>query len=139
MSLAAWISVAAGLAMLGVPLVYPSPYLAAPVFVGFIFVLDPLNGRAGEASIFGDLRQRRYSRLFNLLAAGLICGLLWEFWNYWAGAKWIYSVPILPELRVFEMPVLGYGGFPPFAVECFAMYVAVRRWIWRGTARAISI
>ena len=36
-------------------------------------------------------------RLVNLLAAGLICGLLWEFWNYWGGAKWIYNVPILPD------------------------------------------
>jgi hypothetical protein len=75
----------------------------------------------------------------NLLVAGLICGLIWEFWNYWAGTKWIYNVPILPEIKLFEMPILGFGGFPPFAVECFAMYVTVRRWVWRGAARPISV
>ena len=37
--------------------------------------------------------------------------------------KWIYNVPILPDVKIFEMPILGFGGFPPFAVECFAMYV----------------
>ena len=134
-----WASVAAGAVMLIVPIVYPSPYLAAPIWLGFIFLLDPLNARAGSESILADLRAGRTARLVNLLVAGLICGFVWEFWNYWAGTKWIYAVPILPNLRFFEMPILGYGGFPPFAVECFAMYVTVRRWLWRGAVRPISI
>jgi hypothetical protein len=134
-----WLSVAAGAVMLLVPVVYPSPYLAAPVFLGFAFLLDPLNARAGAESILGDARQGRYGRLINLLLAGLICGLLWEFWNYWARAKWVYTVPILPHVRLFEMPVLGYGGFPAFAVECFTMYVSARHVVWRGPVRPISI
>jgi hypothetical protein len=134
-----WASVTAGAIMLIIPILYPSPYLAAPIWLGFIFLLDPLNARAGSEAILADLREARTGRLINLLLAGLICGIVWEFWNYWAGTKWIYAVPILPDLRIFEMPVLGYGGFPPFALECFAMYVAVRRWLWRGVARPISI
>lgn len=132
-------SVGAGALMLLVPIVYPSTYLAAPVWLGFIFLLDPLNARSGSESILGDLRERRHARLAHLLAAGLICGVIWEFWNYRAGAKWIYNVPILPEIKVFEMPILGFGGFPPFAIECFVMYVAVRRLIWRGAERPISV
>ncbi len=139
LGLLGWTSVAGGLMMLIGPILYPSPYLAAPVFLGFVFLLDPLNARAGSESILGDARDGQYGRLINLMTAGLICGVLWELWNYWAGAKWIYTVPILPDLRLFEMPVLGYGGFPAFAVECFTMYVAVRRWIWRGPARTILI
>jgi hypothetical protein len=139
LSAGAWISVAAGAAMLLLPIVRPSTYLAAPVFLGFIFLLDPVNARAGDESLLGDLRQGRRDRLVNLLLAGLICGGLWEFWNFWSGAKWIYSVPLLSHLKIFEMPVLGFGGFPPFALECFTMYVAVRRWFWRGARRPISI
>ena len=135
----AWTSVGVGAGMLVLPIVHPSTYLAAPLFLGFIFLLDPLNARAGHESILGDIRQKRRNRLVNLLVAGLVCGLIWEFWNYWARARWIYNVPILPEVRVFEMPLLGFGGFPPFAVECFVMYVAVRRWIWRRGGRAISV
>jgi hypothetical protein len=134
-----WLSVIAGAGMLVVPIVYPSQYLAAPVFLGFAFLLDPLNAKMGAESILGDLRQGRYGRLINLLLAGLVCGLAWELWNYWAGAKWVYTVPILPGLRIFEMPVLGYGGFPAFAVECFTMYVTVRALVWRAAARPISI
>jgi hypothetical protein len=133
------ISVIVGAAMLLLPVVCPSTYLAAPVWLGFIFLLDPLNARAGSESILGDLCAGRRDRLVNLLVAGLVCGLIWEFWNYWAGTKWIYNVPILPGIRLFEMPILGYGGFPPFAVECFVMYVSIRRWLWRGAARPISV
>jgi hypothetical protein len=118
---------------------YPSPYLAAPLFLGFAFLLDPINARTGAESILGDLLEGRHGRLTNLGLAGPICGLLWEFWNYWAGAKWIYTVPILPELRRFEMPLLGYAGFAAFAVECFAMYLALRRLAWRAAVRPISI
>ena len=135
----AWISMIAGALMLLVPIVYPSTWLAAPVWLGFIFLLDPINAHAGDESIVGDLDRGRRDRMVNLMVAGLICGLVWEFWNFWAGAKWIYTVPILPEVKIFEMPILGFGGFPPFALECFTMYVIVRRWFWRGARRPISV
>jgi hypothetical protein len=131
--------VIAGAAMLIWPIIWPSPYLAAPVFLGFIFLLDPVNARNGEESLLADLRRGSTDRTINLLAAGLVCGALWEFWNYWAGAKWIYDVPILPEWKIFEMPILGYFGFPPFALECFTMYVWVRRLGWRGPSRTIAV
>jgi hypothetical protein len=57
-----------------------------------------------------------------LLVAGAACGVLWEFWNYWATTRWTYTVPYVGHLKVFEMPVLGYLGFPPFALECYAMF-----------------
>jgi hypothetical protein len=139
----AWMSIAAGVLMLVVPVVLRSsdvaPYLAAPVWLGFILLLDPLNARAGDESILADWRAGRVSRLVNLLIAGLICGFLWEFLNYWGGSKWVYNVPFLPHLKIFEMPILGFGGFPPFALECFVMYVAVRRWLWAGRSRPVAL
>lgn len=128
-----------GALMLLLPLAYPSPYLAAPVWIGFILLLDPLNARAGAESLLGDWRAGRSRRLVNLAIAGLVCGVIWEFWNYWASAKWIYNVPILPHVKIFEMPILGYGGFPAFALECFTMYVALRRWLWSGGRRPIGL
>jgi hypothetical protein len=55
--------------------------------------------------------------------AGWVCGWLWEFWNNWAAAKWHYIFPIGQNWKIFEMPVPGYLGFLPFALECFVMYV----------------
>ncbi len=128
-----------GGAMLVWPLVAPSQYLAAPVWLGFILLLDPINAHVGAESLAGDLDRRSWRRMVNLAVSGVVCGVLWEFWNYWANTKWIYSVPILPAWRLFEMPVLGYGGFPAFALECFTMYVSVRGAVWRGPARPISL
>lgn len=41
---------------------------------------------------------------------------------------WPCAVPYLGHVNVLEMPGLGYLGFPPFALECSAMY----HWL-RGT------
>jgi len=101
-------------------------YLAAPVWVGMVLLLDPLNYSWGRHSLWGDLQKGTLNRLLQLLLAGLIAGILWEFWNYWATAKWIYTVPILGEVKIFEMPVIGYLGFPPFAVEIFVMWETVK-------------
>ena len=124
-------SIVLGAVMLLWPLIWPSRYLAAPVWLGFIFLLEPLNERLGAESIYADARRGRYNRLVNLSLSGVLCGVLWEFWNYWAGGKWHYTVPIMENLKIFEMPVPGYLGFPAFALECFTMYVFLRAAIGR--------
>src|SRR5439155_834206 len=98
------------------------PYLFGAVWLGFIFFLEPLNYRIGAESLWRDLEQGRTSRLVSLLGAGLVCGIFWEFWNYWAQARWVYVFPIFHEWRIFAMPLPGYLGFPPFALECFVMF-----------------
>ena len=97
-------------------------YLFGAVWVGFILLLDPINHFWGGRSLLRDLEQGDSSRLTAFLCSGLVCGILWEFWNYWAGAKWLYVFPVWQNWKVFEMPVPGYLGFPPFAVECLVMY-----------------
>jgi hypothetical protein len=120
------VSSIAGAGLLVWPLVWPSPYLAAPVWLGFILMLDPINARLGGESLAGDLVEGRDARVKNLVLSGLLCGILWELWNYWARAKWHYTVPIMEKVKIFEMPVPGYLGFPAFALECFTMYVFAR-------------
>jgi hypothetical protein len=115
-----------GAAAAVLPLVVVSAWLVPLVWSAFTLLLEPLNARAGRPSWLADLGRGDASRLVALLGAGLVCGALWEFWNYWAATKWTYSVPYLGDVKIFEMPVLGYLGFPPFALECFAMYHWVR-------------
>lgn len=115
-----------GAAGVVVPLVFISHWFAPVIWLAFIFLLDPLNARRGWPSITGDLARGDWRRLWALLAGGLVCGVLWEFWNYWALARWTYTVPFFGNVKIFEMPVLGYLGFPPFAIECWALYIFVR-------------
>ena len=101
-------------------------YLAAPVWIGMVLLLDPLNYSWGRESLWRDWQQGSTGRLLQLFITGIIAGFIWEFWNYWATAKWIYTVPVLGHIKIFEMPVIGYFGFPAFAVEVFVMWETVR-------------
>lgn len=128
------LSVVAGVLCLVVPPLLPYPiarYLFGFVWLGFFFLVDPLNMQLGAPSILRDWEEGRPGRTCALLLGGLTCGILWEFWNYWAHTKWIYAVPIFPQFKVFEMPVLGFLGFPPFAVECYVLYHLARK-VLRG-------
>ena len=120
-----------GLVMVGAagatgPLLYPSAWFAPVIWLSFIFLFDPVNALRGQPSITNDLRHGDWRRLWSLLLSGLVCGVLWEFWNYWAISKWTYTVPFFGDVKIFEMPVLGFLGFPPFAVECWVMYIFLR-------------
>jgi len=97
-------------------------YFFSLIWVGFIFLLEPFNYRFGGRSLLKDLEEGNPRRIYLLLIAGLICGLLWEFWNFWALSKWVYIVPFFERWKGFEMPFLGFLGFPPFAVQAYVMY-----------------
>jgi hypothetical protein len=92
------------------------------VWIGFALLLEPMLYRSGGDSLLLDIEKGELTRLLTLLAGGLVCGLLWELWNFWAQAKWIYTVPFFEGGKLFEMPLLGFLGFPPFAVSAYAMY-----------------
>jgi hypothetical protein len=124
------LAILVGAAFVTVPLMLPSdvrPWTFGFVWLGFVLLLDPLNARAGRPSFLAAWRAGDRALVWQWLAAGIVCGVLWEFWNYWALAKWRYvGVPVFPSIRLFEMPLAGYLGFPPFALEVFALYHLVR-------------
>jgi hypothetical protein len=124
-----WPFVVFGFLCLVIPLLWPSTHMTPLVWMGFAFFLDPINGRRGDRSILSEFftGERRSLPLFFL--SGLIAGFVWEFWNYWADAKWHYDVPYLGHIRLFEMPILGFLGFMPFIIESLAIYRFVRRLI----------
>jgi hypothetical protein len=118
-----------GLACLTIPVLVPprlGGYLFGLVWAGFVLLLDPINYSWGGRSFLRDLERGDTGRLYAFLSSGLFCGILWEFWNYWADAKWLYIFPIWQNWKVFEMPAPGFLGFPPFAVECAVMVEFLR-------------
>jgi hypothetical protein len=121
---------AVGVVFLVVPPLLPAPvrpWTFGFVWLGFVLLLDPLNARRGRPSFLAAWAAGDRAFVWRWLLAGLVCGVLWEFWNYWALARWRYvGVPVFPSVKLFEMPVAGYLGFPPFALEAFTMYHFVR-------------
>lgn len=115
-------SVAIGLSFLTWTFLAQDPLANFTLWTGVIYLLDPINKRFGAPSLIGDWQAGRWQRSLALGVGGLVCGFLWEFWNYWALAKWSYHLPFLGPLegyRYFEMPLPGLLGFIPFAAECW--------------------
>ncbi len=131
-----------GLLFLVLPLAWPTLFF--PLTWGsFFFLLAPFNRRFAEHSFLRDLERGDATPFARTLLAGLACGLIWEAGNFWARNRWIYTVPGLEGHKLFEMPLLGFLGFPPFAVECVAFVRALdaareRVARWRPPARAAA-
>lgn len=108
-----------GLLTLLLMLIFPR-YFFPFMWVSLFFIFEPLNHffhhRCGVLS--------EANRIIPLLISGFICGVLWELWNYFSGAHWIYTIPLPTSLgsKIFQMPILGYIGFPPFVVQSFSIY-----------------
>jgi hypothetical protein len=69
-------------------------------------------------SLFAAVARGDWSPVLQPALAALICGLLWELWNWGSLAKWHYSIPYVERFHLFEMPLLGYAGYLPFGLEC---------------------
>jgi len=119
-----------GLGMCIAPLFWPRYFFPA-IWIGPILLLDPLLERLGRRSFARQIAEGDWRRIGSLLAGGLACGILWEFWNYWAASRWVYSIPLFGDGKIFEMPILGFLGFPPFALECWLLYHILRE-LYRG-------
>ncbi len=103
------------------------PKFAFPlIWLSFFLILDPINFLHKQPSIIGHLKDKNLSIPLSLILAGITLGFLWEFWNYWAIPKWTYNIPYISFLKIFEMPLLGYLGYFPFALELYTMYFFIR-------------
>jgi hypothetical protein len=116
---------AIGAALSVAPIFWPRIFFPT-VWLGPIFLLDPVLENLGLQSLSYSIAAGRRRRVWSLLLGGLLCGGMWEFWNFWAASRWVYSVPFFGDWCIFEMPALGFFGFPPFAVECWILYHLLR-------------
>jgi hypothetical protein len=114
----------AGLAMFLVPLFFPKQTFPL-VWLGLFFLLDPLINLLGGRSISAQVARGRWDTVVALFSAGITCGFFWEMWNVLSMPKWVYHVPLLDRPKLFEMPLLGYGGYFPFALEVYATVQAL--------------
>lgn len=97
----------AGLLMLAATLLWPK-FCYLCVWISLVLILEPVNRRLGRPVI-------------SLALGALICGFFWEMWNEWSWPQWIYHTPGAGYLHIFKMPLPGYGGYIPFALELFAL------------------
>jgi hypothetical protein len=119
-----------GWAMLALLLIWPVyffPFLWGSVYL----IVEPVNVWLGNRSLLRSVASGDWCAVLALWGGCLICGFFWEMWNVYSYPKWVYQIPFVDVLHVFEMPLLGYVGYLPFALELFAIYHLVVG-LWPG-------
>jgi hypothetical protein len=128
-----------GGATLALTLAFPR-YLYPLTWGALWLVAEPLLYRRDPArSLFGEMARGGWGRIVRLMAAGLFAGALWESFNAMARGRWIYTVPFLEHLKVFEMPPIGFLGFPFFALEAWSLYHLLAPRTTRRTVAASAL
>lgn len=128
----------AGWVMLALLMAWPR-YFFPFVWLSVYFITEPVNVWLGNRSLAEGTRARDWRVPVCLFAGALVTGFFWEMWNYYAFPKWIYVVPGVDFLRIFEMPLLGYGGYLPFALELHALYHLVMGFAGHRRTRYVEI
>jgi hypothetical protein len=121
-----WIALAAGLLALACIGIWPDQ-LFGMLWLAPLLIIFALQELLTGTTLLAPLRDGDWRPLLLPALAGLICGLLWELWNFGSLAKWHYSIPYVQRFAVFEMPLLGYAGYLPFGIECALVMDLVSR------------
>lgn len=122
---------AAGVALLLAALI--APRQAWPLAVpAFFLITEPFNLRLGLPSVLREVAGGLPARAVRLAAAGLVAGLLWNFWNQASGAAWQYQLP------AWLRAPAHYLGFPLLALAAYSAY-CLASWLrsgqtWEGHA-----
>ena len=112
-----WALVLSGVGLAGIG-VWPD-LLFPMVWVAPLVLIASIDRLWGEDAFLAPLQKGDYRHLVGPAVAALICGVFWEMWNVGSLAKWRYSLPFVQWGHLFEMPLLGYGGYLPFGVICW--------------------
>jgi hypothetical protein len=121
---------AVGLAAVGV---WPNA-LFSLLWLAPLALITALQIITGEASILDGPANGDWREIWQVALAGLVCGFFWEMWNYGSLAHWEYSVPLVHRFEIFHMPLLGFGGYLPFGLECLAV-ARLLDILWEGRRR----
>ena len=110
-----------GWIMLALMLIWPRTFFLF-IWISLYFILEPINIWLGNRSLAEWTATGDWRPVISLWLGVLLTAFFWEMWNYFSYPKWIYDVAWGNWLHIFEMPVLGYGGYLPFALELYALY-----------------
>jgi hypothetical protein len=121
-----------GCFMFALVLLFPK-YCYPLVWGALVLMIEPVNVRLNRAAFFSDLNRGDWRSVVALATGSLVCGFFWEMWNMYSYPKWIYHTPGAEYLHIFEMPLLGYLGYLPFAWELMAL----RNLVWPGAPSLI--
>jgi len=132
-------ALAGGWTMLGLLLLWPR-YFFPCVWLSLFFIIDPVNAWRKRRSLLLTVARGNWRPVWALWGGVMLCAFFWEMWNFYSYPKWVYQVPFVGRARIFEMPVLGYLGYLPFALELYTLFHLVAGTLrLRGAWRLVDL
>jgi hypothetical protein len=102
------------------------PQVAFPlVWIAPILLIESFLYPFGYPSLLRIIEKGEWLLPVSIMIATLFTGFWWELWNVYSLPKWIYTVPYVGFWKVFEMPILGYLGYPFFGLIVYSYSVFV--------------
>ncbi len=106
-----------GLSLIGV---FPDQ-LFALLWVSPLMIILSIQRLFGQRTLLHSLTIGDWRPLVIPALSALVCGFFWEMWNHFSLARWTYTIPYVQRFYLFEMPILGYGGYLPFGLACLVV------------------
>lgn len=109
------------------------------LWISPLLIISVVLENLGIWTPFTPVKDGNWSPLLKYALTYVIYGFLLEFWNYYNSihvsadpsdiiaytpAHWVYSLPFVNVLHVFEMPLLGFLGYVPFGIYCASYWIS---------------
>jgi len=119
-----------GCIMLLLLIIFPKIFYSL-LWISLYLIIDSINASVENNSLLLLTKNGDWRVIISLLTGCMICAFFWEMWNFFSYPKWVYYLPYVNVLKIFEMPLPGYIGYLPFSLEIFALYNFITGWFRR--------
>lgn len=119
-----WLSVSVLIGVISLCLLALIPEIAFPlVWIAPTLILEPFVFLLGYPSLLAQIKKGDWTLSVAIMLATFVCGIFWELWNFYSLPKWTYTIPYVGFWKIFEMPFLGYFGYPFFGIIVYSFTV----------------
>jgi len=130
-------AIAVGAAAFYLMLAFPSETFPLAWIAPFL-ILEPVLYLSGVPSLLDQISKGDWTLTISAMTATLFTGLFWEMWNYYSLPKWYYTIPYVGFWKVFEMPILGYAGYPFFGIIVVSYSIAISSLVRRNLLAVLA-
>jgi hypothetical protein len=119
-----WLSVSVLIGAVSLCLLGLFPERAFPlVWIAPILIVEPFIYSLGYPSLLAKVKKGDWTLPVAIMLATVVTGIFWEMWNFYSLPKWVYTVPYVGFWKIFEMPLLGYFGYPFFGLIVYSFTI----------------